>query len=101
MWRRRNIIETKWIKHTTNEAVLGEVNERKTMMNLIMTSKIQLVEHLLRHNQFIVTEGKIDGKRTRRKPCVNPCLMKSSNSWGFTIYRQLKKRENDRHEWVQ
>lgn len=97
MWLRRNIIETKWIKHTTNEAVLGEVNERRKIMNLLMTNKIKLVEQLLKHNQFIITEGKIDGKRTRRKPC----LMKSSNRWGFATYRQLKKRANDRHGWVQ
>jgi len=47
MWMRRKMTGTKWVEHKTNEAVLDEVNERKTMMNAIMERKLKLIGHLL------------------------------------------------------
>lgn len=69
MWMWRRMTGTSCIKHKTNEAVLVEVNERRTMLNTIMKMKIKLVGHLLRNHMFVVIimEGKINGKKPR--PC--------------------------------
>lgn len=38
----RIMVETRWIEYKTNETVLGEFNERRTLMNTIIKIKIKI-----------------------------------------------------------
>ncbi|KAL4148794.1 hypothetical protein QTP88_002949 [Uroleucon formosanum] len=82
MWMWRKMTRTSWIELKTNEEVLNEINEERTVMNTIMRRTIKLIGHLLRNIEFItiIMEGKIEGKRSRGKS-VNPSLKKSSDEW--------------------
>lgn len=63
MWRK--MTRTSWIEYKTNEAVLNEINEERTMMNTIMKRTIKLIGHLLRNNVFITII--MEGKKIQRK----------------------------------
>lgn len=52
-----------WIEHKTNERMLYEVNERRTMMNTIMKIKIKLIGHVLRLSEFITIIMDWENKR--------------------------------------
>lgn len=81
IWWCMRMITTRWIKNKINEVVLGKVNERKTVMSMIMNRKIKLYRYLLRHSPIIgiIMKEKTNGKRT--KDHVNPSLKKSSIGW--------------------
>jgi len=99
MWIWRKMTVASWIEYKTNEPVLDEVNEKRTLMNKII--KIKPFGYLLRHNEFItiIMEGKINGKRIKgrsRKSAFEVIFR-----WmGFTSYQQLKRMACDRHEWL-
>lgn len=95
------MIRTSWIECKTNEAVLNEVNERRTMINKIMKSKMELIGHLIRHNEFItiIKEGKINGKRTRER-LRRSFFEEIFYRMDFASYQKLKRAACDRHEWL-
>lgn len=49
MWMWRKMTRTSLIEHKTNEAVLSEINEERTVMNTTMKITIKLIGHLLRY----------------------------------------------------
>ncbi|VVC43630.1 Hypothetical protein CINCED_3A006507 [Cinara cedri] len=86
MWMWRKMTRTSWIEHKTNEEVLNEINEERT----IMKRTIKLIGHLLRNNEFItiIVEGKIEGKRS---------FEEIFRRMGVTSYQNLKRTASDRH----
>jgi hypothetical protein len=102
MWMWRRMTRTRWTEHKTNEAVLNEINEERTVMNTIMKRTIKLIGHLLRHNVFItiIMEGKIEGKRSRGRPRKS-FFEEIFRRMGCTSYQSLKRMAYDRHDWLQ
>lgn len=58
--------------------MLNKINERITMMNMIMKKKIKLVDVCLRYNEFISIGGKINGKTLRTSS--------SSDRWVYSYH---------------
>lgn len=79
------MIGTRCVERRTNEAMLDKINERITVMNMIMKRKIKLVDVWLRYNEFISIGGKINGKTPRTS---------SSDRWVYFIPLMTS-------EWVQ
>jgi len=50
-WRR--MTRTSWIERKTNEAILEQINEKRTLLKTIMRRKIKSTGHLIRHKNFI------------------------------------------------
>ncbi|VVC42596.1 Hypothetical protein CINCED_3A003125 [Cinara cedri] len=102
MWMWRKMTRTSWIEHKTNEEVLNEINEERTIMNTIMKRTIKLIGHLLRNNEFItiIMEGKIEGKRSRGRPRKS-FFEEIFRRMGVTSYQNLKRTAFDRHVWLQ
>ena len=100
MWKK--ITRKSWIEYKTNEALLNEINEERTVMNTIIKRTIKLIGHLLRHNVFITIfmEGKIEGKRYRRRPRKS-FFEEIFHRMGCTSYQNLKRMGSDRHDWLQ
>jgi len=100
IWMWKKMTGTSWTEHKTNEAVLNEVDEKRTVMNTIMKRKIKLIGQLLRHNVFItiIIEGKIAGKRTRGRPCKT--FEEIFRRMGCTSYQSFKMA-SDRYDWLQ
>jgi hypothetical protein len=101
MWMWRKMTGTNWIEYKINEAVLDEINEERTVMNTILKRRIKLIGHLLRHNVFITIfmEGKIEGKRYRRRPRKS-FFEEIFHRMGCTSYQSLKRMAYDRHDWL-
>jgi len=70
-------------------------------MNTIMKRKIELIGHLLIHNEFIIIimEGKINDKRTRGRPSKS--FFEEIFCWiGFSSYKQIKRIACVKYEWL-
>jgi hypothetical protein len=102
MWMRRKMLGTSWIEYKSNEAVLDEDNETRTMVNTTMKRKIKLIEHLLRHNEFItiITDGKTNGKKTLGRPHKS-FFEKVLRRTSLTSHQTLRRTACDRYEWLQ
>ena len=61
-----------------NEYVLDQVNEKRKFLNNILERKKQLLGHILRGETLLkeVIEGRIEGKKGRRKPISKTILIK-------------------------
>uniref|UniRef100_A0A8D8Y198 Craniofacial development protein 2 n=1 Tax=Cacopsylla melanoneura TaxID=428564 RepID=A0A8D8Y198_9HEMI len=70
MWIWRRVNNTKWTDMKTNQQVLIEINEKRNLLKLIVTRKVKLTGHLIRHNEFLknIMEGKVEDKKGRGRP---------------------------------
>jgi hypothetical protein len=86
----------------SNEEVLKEINEKRTILRLVGMRKLKLIGHLLRHNGFFtnIMEGRVLGKESRGRPRLSYVknLMKElfCNS-----YAEMNRLAQDRHLWLQ
>jgi hypothetical protein len=63
MWLWRRINRTSWMDRKSNEEVLTEINEKRTILRVVGMRKVKLIGHLLRHNGFVtnIMEGRVLG----------------------------------------
>jgi hypothetical protein len=54
----------------SNEEVLKEINEKRTILRVVEMRKVKFIGHLLRHNDFVtnIMEGRVLGKKNRGRP---------------------------------
>jgi len=92
---------TKWTKKKTNEAVLIEIGEERSLIDSIMRRKVKLTGHLLRHNAFLtnILEGKVEGKRSRGRPRKS-YFEDISKIMGCSNYSHLKRKASVRENWL-
>ncbi|VVC46173.1 Hypothetical protein CINCED_3A005950 [Cinara cedri] len=100
MWMWRKMTRTSCIEHKTNEEVLNEINEERTIMNTILKRTLKLIGHLLINNEFItvIMEGKIKGKRSRGRPRKS-FFEEIFRQMGVTSYQNLNRTASDRHRF--
>jgi hypothetical protein len=102
MWLWKRVNRTSWMDRKSNEEVLKEINEKRTILRVVGMRKVKLIGHLMRHNGFVtnIMEGRVLGKESRGRPRLSYIknLMKepSCNS-----YAEMKRLEQDRHLWLQ
>lgn len=102
MWMWRRMTRTSWIEKKSNEVLLEEIKEKRSLMQRIMKRKIKLIGHLLRHNTFItnIIEGKMEGRRPRGRP-RKMYFEDIFETMRCATYHQLKEAALDRHIWLQ
>ena len=62
-WRRMEKI--KWSEKVTNEQVLDRIGEKRTLINNILSRKVNWICHILRRNCFL--HNAIEGQMTEVK----------------------------------
>ena len=69
MWIWRKMEKITWKDKMSNKQVLGMVEEKRTMMNVIMERKRKWIGHILRVDGLLrkEMEGRILGKQPKRK----------------------------------
>jgi hypothetical protein len=91
-----------YVDRKSNEEVLKEINEKRTILRVVGMRKVKLIGRLLRHNDFVtnIMEGRVLGKEGRGRPRLSyiKTLMKElfCNS-----YVEMKRLAQDRHLWLQ
>src|SRR3984885_9688321 len=70
MWIWRRMERISWVEHKSNEEVLKQVNEKRSLMNTIRTRQKNWIGHVLRSNslQRDIMEGKMEGRKGRGRP---------------------------------
>ena len=53
MWIWRRMKKTSWVERKSNDQVLIEVNENRTLLKYIGRRKAKMIGHIMRHNQFL------------------------------------------------
>ena len=71
MWTWRNMQKISWQEHKTNEFVLGFVEEKRKLLDVIKERNKKWLGHILRGDSLIrdVIEGRLEGSRGRGRPC--------------------------------
>jgi len=61
------------MERKSNERVLDEIGEKRSLMIHIIERKIKLIGHIMRHNDFLnnIFEGRIMRRRPRGRPRTN------------------------------
>ena len=97
MWTWRNMENISWKDHITNEYVLGQVNEKRKLLNIILERKKRWLGHILRGESLVkeVIEGRMEGKRGRGKPRI----MMLDDIKADETYEKIKRRAMDRECW--
>ena len=64
------ILKISWANHKAYDEVLTIAKCKRSLLNTIIMRKLQYFGHIARNNslQKLLLEGKVDGKRQRRRP---------------------------------
>ncbi len=101
MWIWRRMLNISWCEKKTNEEVLLAINEERSFMTTLRKRQKNWIGHVMRNDNTLrnVTEGKINGKKSRGRPRMKMLdwMMDTSKTTGR--YRELKKMAQDRLKW--
>ena len=77
--------------------MLGQVNEKRKLLNTILERKKRWLGHILRGESLVkeVIEGRMEGKRGRGKPSI----MMLDDIKADETYEKIKRRAMDRECW--
>jgi ribosomal 50S subunit-associated protein YjgA (DUF615 family) len=69
MWFCRRMLKIVWIAKKSDETVLLEVKTKRKLLNCIRRRQPKFLGHVMRRGslEYIVTTGKIEGWRERRR----------------------------------
>lgn len=101
MWLWRKMTKTSWTEKKTNQQILIEIVERRSLLENILKRKVKLIGHLIRHNQFIgnIFEGRLLGRRSRGRPRTS-YFRDLQNIMRANTYAQMKTIAMNREEWL-
>ena len=87
----------KWTDKKSNEEILTDIEEERSLMNTIVTRKKKWIGHILRGNSLLrlIIEGQMKGRKTRGRPRTGMLdLLKGTSS-----YANMKRLALDRDKW--
>ena len=100
MWFFRRMLRISWTEKRTNESILEETNQERSLINTIRKRQLKFLGHICRHRglEFLSLTGKIEGKRSRGRQRIT--FLESLNSWvtgnnkdNLTFLRMTENRE--------
>jgi hypothetical protein len=102
MWLWGRVNGTSWMDRKSNEEVLKEINEKRTILRVVEMRKVKLIGHLLRHNSFVtnIMEGRVLGKESRGRPRIS-YITNLMKELFCNCYAEMKRLAQDRHLWLQ
>ena len=67
MWFYRRMLRISWKEKRTNESILEETNQERSLINTIRKRQLKFIGHICRHKglEFLSLTGKIEGTRSR------------------------------------
>ena len=67
MWFYRRMLRISWKEKRTNESILEETNQERSLINTISERQLKFLGHICRHKglEFLSLTGKIEGTRSR------------------------------------
>ena len=67
MWFYRRMLRISWKEKRTNESILEETNQERSLINTIRKRQLKFLGHICRHKglEFLSLTGKIEGTRSR------------------------------------
>ena len=67
MWFYRKMVRISWKEKRTNESILEETNQERSLINTIRKRQLKFLGHICRHKglEFLSLTGKIEGTRSR------------------------------------
>ena len=67
MWFYRRMVRISWKEKRTNESILEETNQERSLINTIRKRQLKFLGHICRHKglEFLSLTGKIEGTRSR------------------------------------
>ena len=67
MWFYRRMVRISWKEKRTNESILEETNQERSLINPIRKRQLKILGHICRHKglEFLSLTGKIEGTRSR------------------------------------
>ena len=67
MWFYRRMLRISWKEKRTNESILEETNQERSLINTIRKRQLKFLGHMCRHKglEFLSLTGKIEGTRSR------------------------------------
>jgi len=100
MWCYRKMMKISWVDKITNEEVLKQVNEKRTIWKAIQKRRCRMIGHILRHGGLmqLILEGMTEGKRSRGRPRLS-YLKQIMNDIGTNNYRETKDLAQNRLNW--
>jgi hypothetical protein len=96
MWIWRKMERVSWSEKKTNEQVLREVGEERSLWEKVVQRKKNWIGHIVRGEGLMkqVMEGRMEGKRGRGRPRMGMISELKESS-----YVDMKRRAEDREEW--
>ena len=100
MWFFRRMLRISWTEKRTNESILEETNQERSLINTIRKRQLKFLGHICRHRglEFLSLTGKIEGKRSRGRQRIT--FLESLNSWvtgnnkdNLTFLRMTENRD--------
>ena len=100
MWFFRRMLRISWTEKRSNESILEETNQERSLINTIRKRQLKFLGHICRHKglEFLSLTGKIEGKRSRGRQRIT--FLESLNSWvtgnnkdNITFLRMKENRE--------
>ena len=81
MWFFRRMLRISWTEKRSNESILEETNQERSLINPAGKRHLKILGHICRHKglEFLSLTGKIEGKRSRGRQRI--AFLESLNSW--------------------
>ena len=100
MWCYRRMQRISWTEHVTNNEVLVQVHEERSLLKTIQRRALSYLGHVLRHDGLVpkILEGRLEGKRRRSRP-RNNFVAQACKRASLETFGHLKEAALDRHKW--
>lgn len=89
--------KTSWVERESNEIVLSEENEGRSLLKVIGKRQAKIIGHLLRHNKFLTKFSKIsylEKRREENRELFSSGMLKKKTQ--LTLYCNFKRTDMEK-----
>ena len=94
MWFYRRMLRISWKEKRTNESVIEETNQERSLIKTIRKRQLKFLGHICRHKglEFLSLTGKIEGTRSRGRQRIT-FLVTGNNKDNIALLRMTEDRD--------